>query len=278
MEESVSLPVAERRLELVLESPEAFRAEYARNLSNGGAFVATAEKFELLELVYLQLDLPFAGDSFTLQAEVVQCQPQRGVSVQIVDPTPKLRAHLQAIFERAEELASGSVDPIAAPGEGEPDAIDGGISLDADVISLEDLGLDADWGALGWDDDAEAAIPVAEEVDDPNERTHQERAERVPIRVAVSVRGPNGKALHGRTRDLSTTGLLVLVDDADFPLGCDVLITLVHPTRGDSFDVVGRVIRHEEKEGAVVAIAVQIRLGEKAAALARLVKDLGGAR
>jgi Tfp pilus assembly protein PilZ len=276
VEESVSLPVAERRLELVLNTPEAFRAEYTRNLSNGGAFVATEEKFELLELVHLQLDLPFAGDSFMLQAEVVQCQPQRGVSVQIIDPTPKLRMHLQAIFERAEELARASDDPIAAPGEDESG--DGRLDLEPDVISLEDLGLDADWGALGWDDDAEAAIPAAEEVDDPNERTHQERAERVPIRVAVSVRGPNGKALHGRTRDLSTTGLLVLVDDADFPLGCDVLITLVHPTKGDSFDVLGSVIRHEEKDGAVVAIAVQIRLGENAAALARLVKELGGAR
>lgn len=88
-----------RSLGTVFEERQAFLHEYQRNIANGGLFVPTPERFELREVVDLELDLRFCNRSVTLSAEVVQSVPpgleasggEPGVAVQFLMPAGELR-------------------------------------------------------------------------------------------------------------------------------------------------------------------------------------------
>ena len=259
-EDAVAMPGAARRLHLVFKSPEAFRTEYGRNLVKGGAFVPTRERFSMRELVEVRLEAPFAGEKLALRAVVVHCLTQDavapgvapGVAVQFLDPTPELRERLEAILEHAPETS----ESIEAPGDAEPDLTESGDLGEAEIEGFE---------PTAQDDSGER---------DPSDRTHRTRADRAPARVPVRVQGPTGKALQGRTRDLSKTGLLLSVDGEELPVGREITLGIMHPTSGDVMEVSGKVVRHVAGDGVVPAVAVEIQAGPKADAVARFVEEV----
>lgn len=77
-----------------------FQAEYHSNLVNGGIFVATHQRFEARELVTVELDLAFQGESVVLEGEIVTVVAPElavagaspGVAVQLHTPASALRA------------------------------------------------------------------------------------------------------------------------------------------------------------------------------------------
>jgi hypothetical protein len=91
-----------RRLRVPFEDLEAFRREFETHIARGGLFVPTLERFEPRELVEVQLELRFCGAEPVLQAEVVrQLRPGggnlRGIALELLEPTPQLRARLEAL-------------------------------------------------------------------------------------------------------------------------------------------------------------------------------------
>jgi len=264
-DDAAAMPGVARSLHLVFESPDAFRAEYARNLVKGGAFVPTRARFSMREIVEVRLEAPFAGEKLALRAEVVHCLTADavapgvapGVAVQFLDPTPELRARLEAILEHAPE-DGGSIE---APGD------DGADLGGAELGDSRDVDPDAETRVAGFE-----ATGVVER--DLNERTHRTRDERAPARVPVRVQGPTGKSLQARTRDLSKTGLLLSVDGEELPVGREITLGLMHPTSGDVMEVSGKVVRHLSGEGVVPAVAVEIQAGPKAEAVARFVEEV----
>jgi hypothetical protein len=274
VEDSAALPGALRSLHLAFADAHAFRAEYERNLVKGGAFIPTAQRFALRELVEVRLEAGFANETLTLGAEVVHCLPPNGVAVQFLDPAPTLRARLGGILERA------AADP------GEPAVPDPDESADPalgafDPFGSEDLaGLGPAEDPLAVDADAlapgrlEGLEPTAFAAGDPSERTFVQRAEREPVRVPVRVRGPTGKAIDAHSRNLSTSGLLLSVDGEELPVGRDVELEITHPGTGEALVVDGRVVRHLDGPGVVPAVAVQMRPGGGREAVERFVEEV----
>jgi Tfp pilus assembly protein PilZ len=255
-----AVPSPARRLHLAFDDPKAFQDEYARNLARGGAFLATNDSFELREIVEVMLEAGFAGEKLMLNAEVVHAAAG-GVAVQFLDSAPELRGRLASLIDAAERaLASADDDVVIGPADEEFGAVD----LDEESFDLDD---DGDANA------AAAAEPAAAETD-PNERTYRARADRSPTRVAVKVKGPTGKALVGRTRDLSPTGLLISVDGEELPIGRDVRVELTHPKSGEKIDVAAKVVRHIEGEGVVPAVALALKPGAKRTELERFVTEV----
>jgi Tfp pilus assembly protein PilZ len=255
-----AVPPPARRLHLVFDDPKAFQDEYARNLARGGAFLATNESFELREVIEVLLEAGFAGEKLVLTAEVVHAAGG-GVAVQFLDSAPELRGRLESLVDSAERALAQTTD-------------------DDDVVigpADEEFGdVDLDDGSFDLDDNAPSAPADAADAgeNDPNDRTFRARAERSPTRVAVTVKGPTGKALTGRTRDLSPTGLLVSVDGEELPVGRDVRIELTHPKSGEKLEIPAKVVRHIEGEGVVPAVALALKPGSKRADLERFVTEV----
>jgi Tfp pilus assembly protein PilZ len=279
-EDAAAMPGSARSLHLVFESPKAFRIEYARNLVKGGAFVQTRERFALRELVEVRLEAPFAGEKLTLRAEVVHCLTPAavapgvvpGVAVQFLDPTPELRERLEAILEHAPEPAG----PIEAPGDAGGELTGGDDFDESDLGEMSfESGAGPPRGSIpGTRLEGFEGTALAGGEPDVNERTHRTRADRAPARVQVRIQGPTGKALQGRTRDLSQSGLLLSVDGEELPVGREVTLGLMHPTSGDVMEVSGKVVRHLAGDGVVPAVAVEIQAGRKAEAVARFVEEV----
>lgn len=105
-----------RSLVVAFDTPESFQQEYDSNLSNGGVFVRTEDEFALREAVSVTLDLAFAGESLTLDAEIVHVVPAAvaglgsaaGVAVQFAMPIAQLRERLSTVVTEA--LMAGTVD------------------------------------------------------------------------------------------------------------------------------------------------------------------------
>lgn len=245
-EELAADPAVARSLHLVFADAGAFLREYQQNLVKGGAFVASDETFDAREIVDVRVEVTFAGAKLDLSAEVVHSGPG-GVAVQFLDPTPELRERFAPLVAQAEALRTGG--PA------------GGLLSDSE---LDGLSLD--------EEDAASASPSADT--DPNERTFRDRADRAPTRVPVRVKGPTGKALRGRTRDLSKTGVLLSIDGEELPIGREVELELVHPTTSESLAVTGRVMRHLAGEGVVPAVAVEIHAGVQRDAVERFVEEV----
>jgi type IV pilus assembly protein PilZ len=270
---SVSVPPGARRLHLVFDSPELFEQEYAQNLSKGGAFIPTQERFALREVVEIAVELPFAGDTLALAAEVVHCLlPEAvpaggtaGVAVQFLDAAPALRRLLQPFLEMAEDQAAQLIaaSEQRAVVDGEPSARQRELQELGEDLFANDMCGGGDSFDLAGSGAETVGEPVAEEAGgdaeaDPNDKTHRNRAPRAPVRVAVRARGSSGQELVGRTRDMSRSGMLVSIDGEELPVGRDVTLELVHPASGESVPVAGRVVRHVRGEGAVAAVALQI--------------------
>lgn len=116
--ESVSAPT--RRLRLVFETLEDFRAEFQTHLVRGGLFVPCEETAELREELTVELVLEFRGASFDLPAEVVSLVPPElaarggtpGIAVQVQMPVAELRERFAAIAGQVSDP-----DPGKVPGE-----------------------------------------------------------------------------------------------------------------------------------------------------------------
>jgi hypothetical protein len=234
-----------RRLHLAFEDPKAFVAEYARNLARGGAMIASDASFELRDIVSVVVEVPFANAKLALKAEVVH-SGGGSVAVQFLDPTPELRERLEPLREKAEQLlASSSGGPASEELRLDPEE-----ELDVRALELE--------GGDGASLEGLESTSQLEETD-PNERTYRARADRAPARVAAAVRAPTGKKLPARTRDVSTSGMLLSVEGEELPLGREVQVSLVHPTSGEQLTVPAKVVRHLEGNGVVGAVAVEIQ-------------------
>ncbi len=263
----VAVPSPARRLHLAFGDPKAFQQEYARNLERGGALVATTDTFELREVVEVLLEASFGGEKLVLTAEVVHAG-DGGVAVQFLDPAPELRSRLESLVESAERAIAE-----AAVAEADDDIVVGPADDEFGDVDLDDDSFDLD-GAAAEPPVGFAAAPHPGEDDDPNERTFRARDERLPMRVAVRVKTPTGKALAARTRDLSPTGLLVSVDGEELPVGREVRVELTHPTSGEKLEVPAKVTRHVQGEGVVPAVALALQPGAMRAEVERFVAEL----
>lgn len=253
-----------RRLHLAFEDPKAFVAEYARNLARGGAMIASSEMFEMREIIDVAVEVPFAGKKLVLKAEVVH-SGGGSVAVQFLEPTPQLRERLEPLREKAEQLLVAA----AAPAESADSADGFPLGDDSDEMDLDSVDLGDDGSELqGFE-----STPQSEETD-PNERTYRSRADRAPARVAAAVRGPTGKSLPARTRDVSTSGMLLSVEGEELPLGREVQVSIVHPNSGEQMTVPAKVVRHLEGEGVVGAVAVEISSSALTEQVERFVADV----
>ena len=98
-----------RKLTLAFDSAEAFQREYATNLANGGAFVATDGAFSLRDRVRVCLVLKPTGGRVELDAEVVhivtpemvQMGGPAGVAVQFEGSVNTVRAQLEPLRSAA---------------------------------------------------------------------------------------------------------------------------------------------------------------------------------
>ena len=258
-----------RRLHLVFDDSKTFLSEYARNLSRGGAMLASRDAFDMREVVDVVLEATFAGAKLVLPAEVVHAAGG-SVAVQFLIGAPELRERLEPLRERAEQEAAAE-----APGS---DAAGDDVSFDADAFDAEGFDLGADDAAAQVPDFEPTGIASGDDGDvDPNDRTYRERAARAATRVSVQVKGPTGKSMRGRTRDVSHTGVLLSVDGEELPIGRDVQISLVHPGTGEQLDVPGKVVRHLAGDGVVGAVAVELRPGERRSEVERFVADIKAA-
>lgn len=261
-----------RRLHLVFDDSKTFLSEYARNLSRGGALLASRDAFDMREVVDVVLEATFAGVKLVLPAEVVHAAGG-SVAVQFLIGAPELRERLDPLRERAEEEAAAEAAEPTADAAGDEAA------FDADAFDAEAFDLGADPTAAGGSDIEPLGTDDAPDGQDgdPNDRTYRERAARAATRVAVRVKGPTGKSLRGRTRDVSHTGVLLSVDGEELPIGRDVQISLVHPETGEQLDVPGKVVRHLSGGGVVGAVAVALQPGERRSEVERFVADIKAA-
>lgn len=272
LDDPVAVPRVARALHLVFEEAEAFLREYERNLVKGGAVVPTDVVYEPRELVEVRVEAPFAAAKLSLKAEVVGSAGQ-GVAVQFLDPAPELRARFAPVVERAEALRSEANTAAAGAELAAADP--------ADALGTADILADdeSDLAPEGFERTAHAAPGAGpsgspDDAGDPNDRTYRDRADRAPTRVSVRVKGPTGKPLRARTRDLSKTGALLSVDGEELPVGRAVELELTHPGTGELLTVPGRVVRHLRGEGVVPAVAVAIEAGSRRDALERFVEDV----
>lgn len=186
-----------RRLRLSFPELATFRTEFERNIANGGAFVETNDAFDLREIVEVELDLTFQGESLVLEAEVVHCVTAEmvgpagvaGVAVQFLTPASELRDRLAPLAGGAEGGGPAAAsDPLAHVGDRRrkprgPARVVAGLRTPR--VELE--GVTRDLSAAGTLVSADGNdLPVGEEV--RVELRHPERDERVELRGRVSRR------------------------------------------------------------------------------------------
>jgi Tfp pilus assembly protein PilZ len=91
----------------------------------------------------------------------------------------------------------------------------------------------------------------------PAPRANEHRvATRKSVRVAVELDGASGP-LRGRTRNLSTSGVLVDVQEGTAAVGDRVRVTLHHPAGAQGLALGGAIVRIATSAGRVSALAVQ---------------------
>lgn len=250
-----------RRLRLAFDEPAALRAEYDSNIVRGGAFVAGADPCDLREIVEVELDLAFCGERLVFEAEVVHVVPGASgcdVAVQFLCDASVLRERVAPFVETPtgrddawdlEEAGAPSRPdarrPRRAPASPPGAALDLEVALEEPVFGEAGSGAGGDGALFG-----EAGSDLGATA--PAERRGARRGEaRIPATVAAT-----HVELDGRTRNLSETGVLISADASELPLGKAVALSLRHPETGERVQVAGKVIRHEEGEGAVAAVAI----------------------
>ncbi len=252
-----------RRLRLPFADAAEFREEYERNIVNGGAFIRTAEEFEVRELVEVELELGFCGDSVVLEAEIVHfvraeqadSEAAVGVAVQFLEPAPLLRDTLQRFID---ENSSAETD-VAELADEDPPGHDDVTSIELEELpeELSEEGHLEEVSEAPVFDPSEVDLPQSREEEDPLAAALDRRkAPRVRTRVQARV-DAKSMSLEGHTRDLSRTGALISADASDLPIGKAVKLELVHPVTGEELEVEGAVSRHVETEGTVAAVGIE---------------------
>jgi Tfp pilus assembly protein PilZ len=197
-----------RRLRVEFSTEPAFRSEYLSNISNGGVFIATHDRFAVRDPVVVELDLSWCGEVIELDGEIVhrigaemaETGAVPGVAIQFELPAKELR---------------GRFEPVVGPIEG-------------------------------------------------NERvtkSGRRAAPRTPARITVCLQTADGREVPCRTRDVSSTGLLISLDDqAVLPIGEEVGLVIDHPSRSETMSVNGAVVRHlKADDGRVTALGIEFR-------------------
>jgi len=248
-----------RRLRLQFADAAVFREEYERNIINGGAFIHTAEEFEVRDLVEVELELGFCDASVVLEAEIVHsvraeqtgAKAVAGVAVQFLEPAPVLRDTLQR-FVGGEAVAEADfAEPAEKPLFSEDDVT----SLDPE--EMPELGQVGEASEASFFDPSEVDFSAGEEEEEAFAgAVDRRKAPRVRTRVPARV-DAKGVSLEGRTRDLSQAGALISADASDLPIGKAVKLELVHPATGEQLEVEGTVSRHVETEGTVAAVGIE---------------------
>jgi Tfp pilus assembly protein PilZ len=286
-----------RRLRLPFADAAEFRKEYERNIVNGGAFIRTAEEFEVRELAEVELELGFCGDSVVLEAEIVHfvgaeqadSEEAVGVAVQFLEPAPQLRDALQRFIDENVPTRADVAEPVAEDPTGvaeDPPGHDDVISDDLEGslgdVYLEETSEPAAEDSPGHDDVtsidleelpeevhleemSEGPVFDPSEVDLPQSREEEDplaaaldRRKAPRVRTRVQARvDAKSMSLEGHTRDLSRSGALVSADASDLPVGKAVTLELVHPVTGEELEVEGSVSRHVETEGTVAAVGIE---------------------
>jgi Tfp pilus assembly protein PilZ len=252
-----------RRLRLSFADAAVFREEYERNIVNGGAFIRTAEEFEVRELVEVALELDFCGDSVVLEAEIVHSvraeqagsEAAAGVAVQFLESAAMLRDTLQRFIGEDAFAEADVAEPAARALFNEDDVTS---------VELEEVPEQRQLGEVRegpFFDPSEVDLSESDEEEDPFAAALDRRkAPRVRARVQARV-DANSVSLEGRTRDLSQSGALISADASGLPIGKAVKLELVHPETGEQIEVEGTVSRHIETEGTVAAVGVEFGPG-----------------
>jgi Tfp pilus assembly protein PilZ len=191
-----------RVLGVEYESAEGFTRDYRANLSSGGVFVATKDRFEPREIVLVRLGLAWCGREIDLEGEIVHIVP-------------------------AELAGVGGLPGVA-------------VQFLASPIDLRDrlAPLCVDIGP-----------PPAPSADE--ERRAPRKSVRVPARIDCE-RG----TIHGRTRNLSHSGVLIGISEGSVELGESVRVAIRHPASKEELEVEGVVVRQVKSGGRVSAVAV----------------------
>lgn len=86
-------------------------------------------------------------------------------------------------------------------------------------------------------------------------------APRSPARITVRLQTADGSEVPCRTRDVSSTGLLIsLEDQAVLPIGEEIGLVIDHPARDEKMRVNGAVVRHlKAQDGRVTALGIEFR-------------------
>lgn len=99
-------------------------------------------------------------------------------------------------------------------------------------------------------------LGLAPESAEPEVGRETRRAPRRLARVYARI-SFGDRSIEGKTRDLSRSGVLVCVEDAEISIGETVVVTLRHPTSDEELEVEGRVVREIAGEDGASAIALQ---------------------
>jgi Tfp pilus assembly protein PilZ len=264
-----------RRLRLPFADAAAFREEYERNIVNGGAFIRTAEEFEVRELAEVELELGFCGDSVVLEAEIVHSaraeqedsEAAVGVAVQFLEPASLLRDTLQRFIDESASAEADVAEPVAEAPPGHDDVTSIEFEESPEESHVEEV------GEASVFDPSEVDLPESREEEDPFAAALDRRkAPRVRTRVQARV-DAKSMSLEGHTRDLSRTGALISADASGLPVGKAVKLELVHPVTGEEFEVEGAVSRHIETEGTVAAVGIEFGPEANGDGVAAFVED-----
>lgn len=197
-----------RRLRVEFSTEPAFRSEYLSNISNGGVFIATHDRFAVRDPVVVELDLSWCGEVVELDGEVVH---RIGVEMAETGAVPGVAIQ----FELPAKELRGRFEPVVGPIEGNERVT----------------------------------------------RSGRRAAPRSPARITVCLQTADGREVPCRTRDVSSTGLLISLDDqAVLPIGEEVGLVIDHPSRGEKMRVNGAVVRHlKADDGRVTALGIEFR-------------------
>jgi Tfp pilus assembly protein PilZ len=268
-----------RRLRVTFKEAAVFREEYERNIFNGGAFIRTAEEFQPRDLVEVELELGFCGESVVVDAEIVQSvraeqagsEAADGVAVQFLEPASVLRERLERFVEESVAPEAESAEPAKRAVLGEEDLS----GVDAEDLPAEKH-VSGPSEAPCLDPSEVDLLPSGEMEDPPAAAMDRRKAPRVRTRVQARV-DARSMSLEGRTRDLSETGVLISADASGLPVGKAVKLELAHPLSGEPLEVEGAVSRHVETEGTVAAVGIEFGQAAASDELAAFLEDVNQA-
>ena len=238
------LAMQDDSLQIRFDSPEALRAEFEKNISNRGIFVASERTFEARQTLEIEIILSYVDDeeiALSLRGEVVHCIPPEmaangvaaGVAIQFDDAATELR-------EAFDPLLRIEVAPAGAP--------DAATASDATADAVDASGIRMDDGKA----EAERS-PRKGSCEARDRRSSRRGAVRVPVRVMPTMSPP----FEATSRDLSASGILLSMKKTVLPVGEVVRICLWHPSGEPGIEIDGRVVRQvANKNGRIAAVAV----------------------